>query len=160
MSSLESRAGGPAGVSDVEEDADEDWEKRRMDERDRFGLERREDSRSREMGSSFVRVSEIMLVEKDGCWWAEGVGSPWTGSLGVVPGLVARRICSRSSRSWASSEGLASLRPAQETRRMQRSTVGVIPARSNFAKVWACSPVMSLAGGVLGGAFELLPLRA
>lgn len=151
---------------DGEGEGEEDWEKRRMEERDRLGWARREDSRSREIGSSLVRVRERKVVEKDGgwwWWWCEG-GSGIAVVFVVAPvvvlsGQVARRICERSFRSWASRVGLACLRPAQETRRMRRSTLGIMPACLSLAKVRACSSVMLLAGGVLGGACGSLLLR-
>lgn len=112
----------------------EDWEKRSVEERDRLGLDRRDDSRRREMGSSEVRVRERKRVEKCGIPVAGCVLSGEGG--GGVPGQVARRICRRSSRSSVSRAGFVSLRPAQETRRMLRSTLGTMPARFSFAKVW------------------------
>lgn len=132
----------PSGEATV---AADDWEKRSVDESDKCGWDRSDDSKRREIGSSDVRVKERKRVEKFGT----PAGAPWGGG---VPGQVARRICMRSSRSRASRAGLVSLRAAQDTRRMLLSTVGTMPARLSLEKVCVCSSSMLDAGGALGGA--------
>jgi hypothetical protein len=56
----------PEPVSSAGMDGLDNWEKRRVDERDRFRLDRRNDSKRREIGSSDVNVRERKRVEKSG----------------------------------------------------------------------------------------------
>lgn len=44
----------------------DDWEKRSVEESDKFEFDRRDDSNRREIGSSDVRVRERKRVEKSG----------------------------------------------------------------------------------------------
>jgi hypothetical protein len=56
----------PEPASSAGMDGLDNWEKRRVDERDRLGLDRRNGSRRREIGSSDVKVKERKRVEKSG----------------------------------------------------------------------------------------------
>jgi hypothetical protein len=103
-----------------------------VEESDRLGLDKSDDSNSSEIGSSDVRVSDRKRVERSGGLFGACRSSD-------VSGQVARRICNRSSRSSASRTGLVSLRAAEETRRMVLSTLGTMPASFSLEKVRVCN---------------------
>ena len=121
-----------------------DLEKRRVVLRARCGIvERRWGSSRREMGSSEVSVNERKRVERLGI--EEKSSRDLDGSK-----LVAKRICERSWRSLASRLGSASFRPAQETRRIDRSTLGTMPMRCRVLNVSFWRAFILEAGGELG----------